>query len=107
MAVPNQAVTFSSSGTSNTITPATGTTNSAGTLTATFASTKAESKTVTATLGSVVQTAAVTFVPGSPNTTQTTVGSSGSASPPPADPVGYLLIYVGTAQYVVPYYKAS
>jgi hypothetical protein len=41
------------------------------------------------------------------NTTQTTVGSAGAVSVLPANPVGYLLIYVGPTQYAVPYYKAS
>ena len=40
-------------------------------------------------------------------TTQTTVGAAGGASALPATPTGYLLITIGSTQYVVPYYAQS
>lgn len=40
-------------------------------------------------------------------TTQTTVGSAGSASSLPASPTGYLTIIIGNSNYVIPYYAAS
>lgn len=41
------------------------------------------------------------------NATQTTVGSAGGASALPATPTGYLKIYIGTTQYVIPYYAQA
>ncbi len=43
------------------------------------------------------------------NPTQTTVGAAGSASALPATPTGYLQLNIGgsTANYVIPFYKAS
>lgn len=40
-------------------------------------------------------------------TTQTTVGAAGSASAIPAQPTGYLMVTIGNAQFVIPYYAAS
>lgn len=40
-------------------------------------------------------------------TTQTTVGAAGGASALPATPTGYLVITIGTTEYVVPYYAKS
>ena len=39
--------------------------------------------------------------------TQTTVGAAGAASALPATPSGYLVITIGTTDYVVPYYAQS
>jgi hypothetical protein len=39
-------------------------------------------------------------------TTSSTVGASGAASAPPANPLGYLIAYVGTTQVKIPYYNA-
>ena len=39
--------------------------------------------------------------------TQTTVGSAGAASALPATPSGYLKFYIGTTQYVLPYYAQA
>lgn len=38
------------------------------------------------------------------NATQSTVGAAGGASALPATPTGYLRFYVGTTEYVIPYY---
>lgn len=43
---------------------------------------------------------------GSP-TTQTTVGSAGSASALPATPTGYLTVNLGNGPVVIPYYAVS
>lgn len=40
-------------------------------------------------------------------TTQTTVGAAGGASALPAQPTGYIIIYVGSNQRVIPFYAAS
>lgn len=40
-------------------------------------------------------------------TTQTTVGAAGGASALPATPSGYLVLTIGTTDYVVPYYAKS
>jgi len=39
-------------------------------------------------------------------TTATTVGATGAASALPAQPLGYMIAYVGTAQVKIPYYTA-
>jgi adhesin/invasin len=62
--VAGQAVTLAATGTQNTLTPASGTTDANGALTATLASTKAETKTISATIGSFAVMATATFVPG-------------------------------------------
>lgn len=43
------------------------------------------------------------------NPIQTTVGAAGAASALPATPTGYLQVNIGgsTANYVIPFYKAS
>lgn len=41
------------------------------------------------------------------NGTQTTVGAAGGASALPATPTGYLRFYLGSTQYVIPYYAAA
>lgn len=40
------------------------------------------------------------------NATQTTVGAAGGASALPATPSGYLRLFVGTTEFVIPYYQA-
>lgn len=40
-------------------------------------------------------------------TTQSTVGSAGSASALPATPSSYLQVMIGTTQYVIPLYAIS
>jgi hypothetical protein len=62
--VPNVAVTFSSTGSSTTLTPSTGTTDASGTVRATAQSTFAEPKTLTAAFGAASLVANVNFVPG-------------------------------------------
>jgi len=62
--IPTQAVSLASSGTGNTLTPASGTTDASGVFTATLASTNAETKTVTATMGAVNVTTTASFVAG-------------------------------------------
>jgi adhesin/invasin len=76
--VPNQPVGFSSTGTSNTFSPATGTTSSTGVLTSIYSSTIAEAKTVTASFSSQVLTVAVTFTPGAPSASQSTLTAAPS-----------------------------
>lgn len=39
------------------------------------------------------------------NGTQTTVGANGAASAPPANPLGYLIAYLGSTKIVIPYYN--
>jgi hypothetical protein len=58
-------VTLASTGTGNTLTPASGTTNATGVMTATFSSTVAQGKAISATVNGVAitQTAAVTVNP--------------------------------------------
>jgi hypothetical protein len=73
------AVTISVSGSGNTIIQPAGTTNAQGVATASFSSTKAESKTVTAKAGgqNLSQAAAVTVTPGPASTQTTTVATPG------------------------------
>jgi autotransporter passenger strand-loop-strand repeat protein len=81
-AVANTAVTLSASGSGNTFTPITGTTNANGVFTATLASTVAQTETITATEGSVQETTSVTFVANFPVVTsgQTLTVFSGQTS---------------------------
>jgi hypothetical protein len=58
-----QAVSLTVTGSGNTLTPANGSTNSAGTFSAQLSSTVAESKTITATIGSFAMSANVLFAP--------------------------------------------
>src|SRR5262249_18268459 len=62
--VAGQAVSLAASGTMNNLSANQGTTNASGVLTATLASSTAETKTITATIGSIMLTAQVTFVAG-------------------------------------------
>lgn len=39
--------------------------------------------------------------------TQTTVGAAGGASALPATPTGYMVVTIGTAERVIPYYAKS
>lgn len=41
------------------------------------------------------------------NTTQTTVGAAGAASALPANPTGYLRFFIGSTEYVLPYYARA
>lgn len=61
--LPGQAVTVAVSGTGNTLGAASGTTDTGGEFSTTLASTVAEAKTVTVTLGGVSLTTTVTFIP--------------------------------------------
>lgn len=71
--VPGVTVTFSSNGTLNTITPATAQTGSDGVAGATIRSRKAETKTVSAKVGtSIVETTSIVFVSGAPDNEQST-----------------------------------
>jgi adhesin/invasin len=75
----NQTVMLSSTGTNNTFTPVSGTTNASGVFTATLASTTAETKTITATVDPtgtpvvITQTATVVFSPVIANAATSTV----------------------------------
>ncbi|HVE81771.1 MAG TPA: Ig-like domain-containing protein, partial [Myxococcales bacterium] len=64
--ISGQGVSWSATGTQNTLTPGSAGTDSSGVATATLASTRAEPKTVTATAGSLAPQATVTFTPGAP-----------------------------------------
>lgn len=75
---PNEPVMLTSTGTSNTFTPASGMTDSTGTFTSQLTSTKAEAKTLTATFGGVSVTQNVTFLPGSPSGTTSTITANPS-----------------------------
>ncbi|HWZ28672.1 MAG TPA: Ig-like domain-containing protein, partial [Gemmatimonadales bacterium] len=68
-------VLFGSTGTSNTFSPASGSTNGSGVLSSSFNSTKAEAKTISVS-GGVTQTAAVTVSPAAVDLTTSTVGVS-------------------------------
>jgi len=75
--INGSAVTFLSTGTSNTFSPASGSTNASGQLSSTFNSSKAESKTIS--VSGVTQTAGVTVNPAGVDVTQSTVAvTSGS-----------------------------
>ena len=79
--VPNAAVTLAGSGTNNSFGAISGTTNANGVFTTTLASTLAQTETITATEGSVQETTSVTFNPGAPSaTTSTLVASPGSVT---------------------------
>ena len=79
--VPNAAVTLSGSGTANSFGTISGTTNANGVFTTTLASTLAQTETITATEGSVHESTSVTFNPGAPSaTTSTLVASPGSVT---------------------------
>jgi protocatechuate 3,4-dioxygenase beta subunit len=78
--ISGQSVSFSSTGSSNTITPSGISTNASGQITATIASTKAETKTVTATAGSTQFTVNITFVPGPISTSTSTFSASPSTN---------------------------
>lgn len=65
--VPGQSVAFSSTGTGNTITSPTATTNAAGSAAATLRSTRAELKTLGATFAGLTLQTAVSFVSGPPS----------------------------------------
>jgi hypothetical protein len=77
--IQGAAVALSSTGTNNSISQP-GATNASGVTTGTMSSTRAESKTVSATIGGVLvtQTAGVTVNPAGVSTTQSTVGASPS-----------------------------
>lgn len=77
-AVPDQAVSLSATGTGNTLSPSSGTTDASGVFTATLVSTRAEAKTVTATAGAASLTASVTFTPGAPSGAHSTLVASPS-----------------------------
>jgi protocatechuate 3,4-dioxygenase beta subunit len=66
--VPGQAVTVSVSGSGNTLSPATGTSSASGVFQTSLRSTTAETKTITATIGTVHLMAPVTFVAGAAST---------------------------------------
>jgi hypothetical protein len=77
--IAGQSVSLASSGTANTLTPASGTTNASGVFTATLSSTRAEQKTITATLSSVQLQTTVTFTPGALSSTTSTLVASPSS----------------------------
>ncbi|MFN7132468.1 MAG: Ig-like domain-containing protein [Myxococcales bacterium] len=79
--ISGQAVSLAVSGTTNTLTPASGTTNGSGQFVATLSSTRAEGKTITATVGSFSVTTSVTFNPGPVSATQSSVGVSPASVP--------------------------
>ena len=73
--VDGQAVSLASNGSANTFSPASGTTTN-GVFTATLKTTKAETKTVTGTVGAFMLTGMVDFVAGVPNAAQSTIAAS-------------------------------
>jgi adhesin/invasin len=77
--VAGQLVTIGSSGTNNLLIPASGATDASGVFTATLASTTAETKTVTADIGSFSLTASVGFSPGAPSASTSTLTASASS----------------------------
>ena len=80
-AVAGSAVTLLGSGTANSFGTVSGTTNANGVFTTTLASTLAQTETITATEGSVHESTSVTFNPGAPSaTTSTLVASPGSVT---------------------------
>ncbi len=72
-AVVGQAVALASTGTNNTFGAASGVTDAAGVFTTTLTSTRAETKTVTATFGSESLQASAVFVPGAASATQSSL----------------------------------
>jgi len=73
-AIPGLAVTFQSTGSANTFAPASAVADSTGSVSATLKSTKAESKTVTASFGTEqTLTATVSFGPGPANATRSII----------------------------------
>ncbi len=74
--VANQAVSLAVSGTGNTLTVSSGTTDSAGSFRSTLRSTQAGEKVVTATFAGATATATVTFVPGPASATYSTFQAS-------------------------------
>ncbi len=76
VALANTAVTLSASGTGNTFTPISGTTNASGVFTATLASTVAQTEAITATEGSAQETTSVTFVADTASATKSGIVAS-------------------------------
>jgi hypothetical protein len=76
--IPGASVTLAASGTGNTLTQPASTTDASGQATGSLSSTKAELKTISATINSVAitQTAAVTVNPGAASATQSTVAAT-------------------------------
>ena len=84
--ISGQSVTLSASGGNNTFTPASGSTNGSGVFLATLASQSVGTQTVTATLGSVMLNASVTFFYATlafAPANNVAVGRSPWTSPPP------------------------
>lgn len=78
--ISGDSVTLSALGTGNTLTPTSGTTNSSGVLTATLASTVAQSKAVTAQIStSAAVSTTVAFVPGAPSFSHSTLTNSATS----------------------------
>ncbi|HTR50246.1 MAG TPA: Ig-like domain-containing protein [Kofleriaceae bacterium] len=74
--VTDQLVTLTATGSGNTLAPASGTTDSDGTFSATIASTKAEAKQITAAIASYSSTTSLQFVAGPPASYTITAGSA-------------------------------
>jgi hypothetical protein len=74
--VGGRSIVMSATGSANTFSPATGTTDSSGVFATTLASTKAEMKVVTATIGGIMLTVPVTFNPGNISRSTSTVVAS-------------------------------
>ena len=74
--VPNTAVTLSASGAGNSFGTTSGTTNASGVFTTTLSSTVAQTETITATEGSIHESASVTFVSLSTGTVIEALGST-------------------------------
>src|SRR6202140_4338325 len=75
-AVANTAVTLSASGSSNSFGAISGTTDANGVFTTMLASTLAQNETITATEGSVQEQTSVSFVPGAPSATASSIVAS-------------------------------
>ncbi len=78
-ALTNQTVTLSSTGSGNTLTPSSGTTDDNGNFTATISSTKAEAKVITATVGTTSSSCAVTFIPGPASAARSSITATPSS----------------------------
>src|SRR5262249_4861445 len=74
--VPNAAVKLTASGSANTFTPVSRTTQSTGVFTATLASTKAQADTITASVAGVQASDLVTFAAGSPSASKSSIVAS-------------------------------
>jgi hypothetical protein len=91
-AIPNQNVILASTGSKNVFNPNVGTTAADGSFTATLASTKAEDKTVTATLGNTSLQVPATFVPGAASAATSSLSTTPNVLPADGKAVSFLTV---------------